>query len=149
MKTKVMWLVAVSLFIGGACSAQGVQPQDQVVIRIEMPSDHFGPGDLFYTNVHTQSISGEPVDCRLFFLLEINDTFFMYPGWAQSIPPEYNLDWENITVRDEVRVILPKRCLPEDMKFSIDGFRFAAVCTEPDGYEIISNLDNVYWSYGP
>lgn len=148
MKSLFAWMTAGILVFSLSSYAGGIPKYDAVRVAIDMPATHFGPGDEFWMNVETHSLSGQPIDCRLVIMLQIYDSFYLYPGWGPCGPPDFNIDWEDVIVQDEVRIIFSPITFPDDWTVCIDGLQFAAVCAS-EHWEIISNIDRVYWSVGP
>ncbi|HPQ42517.1 MAG TPA: hypothetical protein PLV45_19250 [bacterium] len=148
MKSVFAVFIAGILLVSAAGIAGGIPKYNAVRVAIDMPATHYGPGDEFWMNVETLTLSGQPIDCRLVIMLQIYDSFYLYPGWNSCGPPDFNMDWEDVTVQDEVRVIFNPVTFPDDLSITIDGLQFAAVCAS-EHWEIISNIDRVYWSIGP
>ncbi|MBN1297846.1 hypothetical protein JXA80_13805 [bacterium] len=147
MKPGMICLLTGWLIVS-ACLADGIPKTDSVTVDIQMPAIYFGAGDEFWLHIETRSLSGNPIDCRLFVILRIYDSFFMYPSWRASYPPGYNADWADVIIDDEIRVILDTVTFPDDWTIVIDDLQFATACASPS-WELISNIDRVDWSVGP
>ncbi len=101
-------------------------PAPALDLELQMPADHYGPGDLFrldllVSNPGPGDLSGNP----LFVVLDWHGIYFFAPGWTPV--PTYYL--RSFPVGTSAMNIIPELAWPEGLPPG--SARFLAVFTDP------------------
>jgi hypothetical protein len=112
-------------------------------VTIEMSSTYFRAGDRFLVRAWLSNPGAGRFPARFYFLLEVYGQFYFWPSWSRQ--EDY------IVVQVD-----PGRQVLQILDFtwpsgvgSAEGLAFWAAMLETVEYEIIGDLDVVYWGYGP
>ena len=117
-----------------------------IYVRLIMPLYEVRPGDLFSTDTHCRSLTGDPEPALFFLILDVWGELYFFPEFAQYEPPDYKFGYMALDISDDFIPVLPEFIWPQ-VDTGMINLHFYAACTDAAGSRLISNLVDVNWGF--
>jgi hypothetical protein len=126
-------------------------PEPFLGVRLLMPATYFAPGDPFWLDAEVGNTDRPEDFVKLFVVLDVFGEYWFWPSWTHYDPPLHpDVDSQTILfTRGIARYTIIEEFAWPDVSGELQGIRFISAVMDLDLTEMIGDMSQIEWGYGP